>query len=72
VDLTPRNIKLWKERIEALCAVVRQEASGDTSSLSDRNLAASQEWRSEPGALDIGEAVAWIFNNEDQGQREKG
>jgi NAD(P)-dependent dehydrogenase (short-subunit alcohol dehydrogenase family) len=72
VDLTPRNIKLWKKRIEALCAVVRQEASGDTSSLSDRNLAASQEWRSEPGALDIGEAVAWIFNNEDQGQREKG
>jgi hypothetical protein len=65
-------MQLWKERIEALSAVMRDEAGGDTSSLSDRNLAASREWRSEPAALDIGEAVAWIFNNEDQGQRGKG
>jgi NAD(P)-dependent dehydrogenase (short-subunit alcohol dehydrogenase family) len=72
VDLTPPNMQLWKERIEALSAVMRDEAGGDTSSLSDRNLAASREWRSEPAALDIGEAVAWIFNNEDQGQRGKG
>jgi NAD(P)-dependent dehydrogenase (short-subunit alcohol dehydrogenase family) len=71
VDLTPENMQLWKGRIEALCALAHEEASGDTSSLFDRNLAASQEWRPEPGVLNIGEAVAWIFNNEDQGQRGK-
>jgi hypothetical protein len=43
-----------------------------TSFLSDRNIAASQEWRSEPGVLDIGEAVAWIFNNVDWGQPKRG
>lgn len=72
VDLTPENMDLWKKRIAAIQAEMREEGRGDTSSSFDRNSEAGREWRSEPGPLDIGEAVAWVFNNEERGRREKG
>ena len=72
VDLTPANIATWQQRLKAVSQVVHAEASGDTSSHSDRNFL--RQPRMAPHrrtSFDAGEVVAWIFNTEDQGSRKK-
>jgi len=71
VDLTAANMSRWQERLKALQRTLTHEATADTSSLFDRNFSASRQWRSGVGVLEIGEAVAWIFNHEDHDQRGK-
>lgn len=71
VDLTATNMRKWQERVRAIRDVVRAETSGNTSSLHDREFAASRAWASDQDSFDIGEIVAWIFTYEDQGQRGK-
>jgi hypothetical protein len=71
VDLTAANMSRWQERLKAVQCTLTREVTTDTSSLFDRNFSASRQWRSRVDALDIGEAVAWIFNHEDHDQRGK-
>lgn len=70
VDLTAENMSRWQQRLKAMQNMLSQE-SADTSSLHDRNFSDSRNWHTDASPLDIGEAVAWVFNNEDQGQRGK-
>ncbi len=70
VDLTETNMSRWQDRLTAIRQTLTQE-SADTSSLHDRNFSASRQWHAAAGALDIGEAVAWIFNHEEHGRRGK-
>jgi nucleoside-diphosphate-sugar epimerase len=71
VDLTAENMLRWQERLKAVQRTLTHETTADTSSLIDRNFTASREWRSDVGALEIGETVAWVFNREEHGQRGK-
>ena len=70
VDLTAENMSRWQQRLKAMQTELSQE-SADTSSFYDRNFSDSRHWLTDSSPLDIGEAVAWVFNNEDQGQRGK-
>jgi hypothetical protein len=72
VDLTPTNMQTWRGRLKIIGDTVREETAGSTSSVCDRNFAASRHWLSEDGAFDVGEVAAWVFNHEEQGRRGKG
>ncbi|MDH3912272.1 MAG: hypothetical protein OEU09_13340 [Rhodospirillales bacterium] len=72
VDLTPTNMRTWQGRLKMISDTVHKETVGSTSSVCDRNFAASRHWLSEDGAFDVGEVVAWVFNHEEQGRRGKG
>ena len=72
VDLTPANMGKWQGRLDAIRRTVGIELGADTSSRHDRTYPASRQWLSGGDAFDIGEIVAWVLNNEDQGSRAKG
>jgi len=69
IDLRPANLELWQQRIRALVADSLSIPATDTSSpyVRDREF-----WRGdEDGSFSIqpGEIAAWIFINEDKGER---
>lgn len=72
IDLTVENLRCWQQRLRAIQVEVQSEKGRDSSSRSDRMLTPSRDWRSETDIIDVGEAVAWILVNEEQGQRLKG
>jgi len=63
VDLTPANMQTWQNRLRHVDEILR--AADDTSSYRHRLFLAAKEFP------DIGEIVAWIFIEEDQGIRDK-
>ena len=63
IDLRPANMKRWKERFAAMVAARRDlRAAGSAAATIQTYMGAS---------LEIGEVVAWIFNNEMGGNRIK-
>ncbi|WP_455211763.1 polysaccharide biosynthesis protein [Kaarinaea lacus] len=71
VDLTAANLKVWQHRLRNIDEIKRVEMSEDTSSHYDRLFHASRLWLQDETFPDIGEIVAWIFIQEDQGVRGK-
>lgn len=71
VDLTPANMATWQARLSDIREVMQEEMSGDTSSRHDRIFSESRHWHSDADTFDPGEAVAWIFNTEEEGRRGK-
>jgi hypothetical protein len=63
VDLRPANLAVWRDRIERMVAARRH--------LRDAGSAAASLDAYLPTELEIGEVVAWIFNNEMGGFRIK-
>ncbi len=63
VDLRPANAAVWLERIRAMVAARRE--------LRDEGSAAANIHTYLPATFEIGEVVAWIFNNEMGGHRIK-
>lgn len=70
VDLTPKNMKLWQTRIEGIRTMLQEQMAGDTSSRFDRLYPSLREWVEEE-RFEIGEMVAWVSINEDEGIRGK-
>lgn len=69
IDLRPANLELWQQRIRALVADSLSIPATDTSS---RYVRDREFWRGdEDGSFSIqpGEIAAWIFINEDKGER---
>ncbi len=69
IDLRPANLELWQQRIRALVADSLSIPAADTSS---RYVRDREFWRGEEdGSFSIqpGEIAAWIFINEDKGER---
>lgn len=69
IDLRPANLELWQQRIRALVADSLSIPAADTSS---RYVRDREFWRGdEDGSFSIqpGEIAAWIFINEDKGER---
>lgn len=69
IDLRPANMKLWQQRIRSLIADSLSIPAHDTSS---RYVRDREFWRgTEDGSWSIqpGEIAAWIFINEDKGER---
>lgn len=69
IDLRPSNLELWQQRIRALVADSLSIPAADTSS---RYVRDREFWRGdEEGSFSIqpGEIAAWIFINEDKGER---
>ncbi|MCK5645512.1 MAG: hypothetical protein KAH97_01965, partial [Anaerolineales bacterium] len=63
VDLRPKNIKLWKDRIQKLeNSRIKVRGSGSAAVIREAYL--TEEIRS-------GSIVGWIFNNEQEGYRIK-
>jgi NAD(P)-dependent dehydrogenase (short-subunit alcohol dehydrogenase family) len=71
VDLTPANMSVWQDRVTAMFEMIEHESGDDTSSHSDIELAGAREEGVGERPIDIGRVVAWIFNHEENGQREK-
>ena len=69
IDLRPSNLKLWQQRIRALVADSLSIPVAETSS---RYVRDREFWRGDQdGSFSIqpGEIAAWIFINEDKGER---
>ncbi len=68
IDLRVRNMAHWKERLETVRRDAQTIPSDDTSSRYVRDL---DFWEGEDDSWPInpGEIVAWIFINEDKGER---
>lgn len=62
---------VWRTRLAAVQQAAQDELDGDTSSRSERLLAASRAWRPERGFFALGEVAAWVFLNEEGGRRAK-
>ena len=71
VDLTAANIAAWQDRLTAIRKDVRIELEDEPSSRHDRDFTQSHAGLAEVDFLDLGEIVAWILVNEDQGRRGK-
>jgi hypothetical protein len=70
VDLTPANMAKWVKRLQGITAMVKKELSGESSSLYDRTYPSLRTWADED-RFEIGEMVAWVSINEDEGRRGK-
>ncbi|MBS2038745.1 polysaccharide biosynthesis protein [bacterium] len=69
IDLRPANLELWQQRVRALVADSLSIPAADTSS---RYVRDREFWRGDSdGSFSIqpGEIAAWIFINEDKGER---
>jgi len=68
VDLRPKNMQRWLERMEQLLLVLDvvdwDKKNANTSSRFNR-----KDYLEEDGRLNIGEVVGWIFNTEEGGSR---
>ena len=70
VDLTPDNMARWLTRIEGILAMLKEQLEGESSSRHDRRYPSLRDWV-EDDRFEIGEMVAWISINEDEGRRGK-
>src|SRR3990170_2880129 len=70
VDLTPANMAAWKKRLKGIRAMLKKETSGESSSRFDRGYPSLRTWAAED-KFEIGEMVAWVSINEDEGRRGK-
>ncbi len=67
VDLRPRNMEAWKQRIEKIFEEIESIPPHDTSSRFDRD----RNYWLEDNELNIGKVVGWLFSIEEQGLRMK-
>ena len=65
VDLRPRNWEKWRERIEEVVRVRREEPGVEKGSRSDHDYGDSE------ATLRPGRMAAWVFRVEDEGDRIK-
>ena len=70
VDLTPRNLAHWQERISALRAFLHAVGESGAGSDQDRVYPSAASW-TEDDAFDVGEVVGWLFIHEEKGRRGK-
>jgi len=70
VDLTPANMAVWGKRLKGILAMLKESSAGESSSRYDRGYPSLRTW-AEDEQFDIGEMVAWISINEDEGRRGK-
>ena len=70
VDLTPANMAKWMKRLEGISAMIKEESSGESSSRYNRSYPSLRKWLAED-RFEIGEMVAWVSINEDEGLRGK-
>jgi hypothetical protein len=70
VDLTPANMAKWTKRLEGISAMIKEESSGESSSRYNRSYPSLRKWLAED-RFEIGEMVAWVSINEDEGLRGK-
>lgn len=70
VDLTTKNMTKWQTRIKGILAMLKEQLEGESSSRHDRVYPSLRDWV-EDDRFDIGEMVAWISINEDEGRRGK-
>jgi NAD(P)-dependent dehydrogenase (short-subunit alcohol dehydrogenase family) len=70
VDLTPENMARWLKRVEGILAMLKEQLEGESSSRHDRVYPSLRDWV-EDDRFEIGEMVAWISINEDDGRRGK-
>ena len=70
VDLTPENMARWQTRIKGILAMLETQLKGESSSRHNRDYPTLREWVSDD-RFEIGEMVAWISINEDDGKRGK-
>lgn len=69
IDLRPSNMAVWKKRIQAIISSAESVPGHDTSSRIVRD---HQYWFSPgDGQIHIGKVAAWIFINEEKGERMK-
>nr|MDJ0955796.1 hypothetical protein [Arenicellales bacterium] len=71
IDLTSSNMRAWQKRLHAIENDLTAELADDTSSRNDRIFTTSPKSHTDNTLLPIGEIVAWIFINEDNGVRGK-
>ena len=70
VDLTPENMAAWQRRIQGILAMLEAQLKGESSSRHNRDYPTLREWVAED-RFEIGEMVAWVSINEDDGRRGK-
>jgi hypothetical protein len=70
IDLRAENMAKWKTRIEGIRAMVKGQIEGDSSSRHNRDYPSLRKWMQDD-AFEIGEMVAWVSINEDEGARGK-
>ena len=70
VDLRPENMGRWQTRIKGILAMLETQQKGESSSRFDRAYPTLREWVDED-RFEIGEMVAWVSINEDDGRRGK-
>jgi NAD(P)-dependent dehydrogenase (short-subunit alcohol dehydrogenase family) len=70
VDLTVENMARWHKRLEGITGMVKEQLAGETSSRFDRGYPSLRKWV-EDDRFEIGEMVAWVSINEDEGRRGK-
>lgn len=70
VDLTPKNMARWVKRLKGITAMIKEESSGESSSRFNRTYPSLRQWLDED-RFEIGEMVAWVSINEDEGLRGK-
>jgi hypothetical protein len=70
VDLTSKNMERWQTRLKGILAMIDEQLEGETSSRFNRDYPTLREWVSED-RFEIGEMVAWVSINEDDGRRGK-
>lgn len=69
IDLRPANLAHWQQRVRAIMADIHSIPAHDTSS---RYVRDREFWRGaddESWSIQPGEIAAWIFINEDKGER---
>jgi predicted dinucleotide-binding enzyme len=71
VDLTPENMGKWQTRLAEIRREIDAELHGDTSSHSERIIAASRKWAPTPVFYEPGEIAGWVFLREEGGWRQK-
>jgi sulfur relay (sulfurtransferase) DsrC/TusE family protein len=67
VDLSEKNMKAWKERIQAIISEAENISLTDTSSMHVR----TKKYWNNFEIIDIGKVVGWIFITEEKGERMK-
>lgn len=70
VDLTPANMARWAKRLQGIIAMIAEESGGESSSFYDRGYPSLRKWVQDD-RFEIGEMVAWVSINEDEGKRGK-
>lgn len=68
IDLTSENMKRWQERMKAIDRAAESERDPNLSSGFRQFFSGGRE---DTDFFDICEVVAWIFQHEEGGKREK-